>query len=90
MLAAEVADLVRRRGDSLIELASAREAAVLDESSLLGLVPDIRDRDVYVCGPEGFAAYVGRHGTVPRRAGRRHPPRGVRAVTGNDGQENNG
>ena len=58
MLAAEVADLVRRRGGSLIELAGAREAAVLDERSLLGLVPDIRDRDVYVCGPEGFVAYA--------------------------------
>jgi ferredoxin-NADP reductase len=57
-LAAEVADLVRRRAGSLIELAGAREAAALDERSLLGLVPDIRDRDVYACGPEGLMAYV--------------------------------
>jgi len=41
---------------SLLQLADAREAATLDERSLPRLVPDICDRDMYVCGPEGFVA----------------------------------
>jgi predicted ferric reductase len=58
VLGPEIADLVKRRDGRLHELLGSRESAALDERSLRGLVPDIRDRDVYVCGPEGFVAYV--------------------------------
>jgi predicted ferric reductase len=56
VLAREVAELVRYRHGKLHKLTGPREEAVLDERSLLRLVPDLQDRDVYVCGPEGFVA----------------------------------
>jgi predicted ferric reductase len=56
VLAGEVAELVRYRHGKLHKLTGPREEAVLDERSLLRLVPDLQDRDVYVCGPEGFVA----------------------------------
>ncbi|MBV9096267.1 MAG: ferredoxin reductase family protein [Streptosporangiaceae bacterium] len=58
VLGAEIADLVKRRDGRLHELVGSRQSAALDERSLLRLVPDIGDRDVYVCGPEGFVAYM--------------------------------
>ena len=58
VLATEIADLVKRRGGKLHELTGPRAHALVDERALLGTVPDIRDRDVYVCGPEGFVANV--------------------------------
>ena len=56
VLAKEVAELVRYRHGKLHELVGPRERAVLDDRSLPRLVPDLQDRDVYVCGPEGFVA----------------------------------
>jgi predicted ferric reductase len=70
-LTGEIADLVRRRGGRLHELTGAREESSLDERALRRLVPDLRERDVYVCGPEGFVSYIveiARFLGVPREA----------------------
>ena len=54
----ELADLVAVRRGQLHELFGNRVEVVLDPKLLLRLVPDLRRRDVYVCGPEGFVAEV--------------------------------
>jgi predicted ferric reductase len=51
-----IARTVRRRGGRLIELPGSRRDVPLDASSLRALVPDVRRRDAYVCGPEAFTA----------------------------------
>jgi predicted ferric reductase len=56
VLAKEVAELVRYRHGKLHELVGTREQAGLDDRSLPRLVPDLNQRDIYVCGPEGFVA----------------------------------
>jgi predicted ferric reductase len=56
VLAKEVTELVRYRRGKLHELVGTREQAPIDEQSLRKLVPDLDQRDVYVCGPEGFVA----------------------------------
>jgi predicted ferric reductase len=58
VLRKEVAELVRYRRGRLHELVGTREEAVLDERSLLRLVPDLHRRDIYVCGPEGFVTSI--------------------------------
>jgi predicted ferric reductase len=58
VLRTEMADLVRRRGGRLRELIGSREQAGLTSKSLPRLVPDLRQRDVYVCGPEGFVTSI--------------------------------
>ena len=58
VLEAEVADLVKRRGGQLHELTGSREQAVIDQYSLRRLVPDLSDRDIYICGPEGFVTEI--------------------------------
>jgi predicted ferric reductase len=57
-LGAEVADLVKRRGGQLHQLTGNRAQATVDERSLRRLVPDLKERDVYVCGPEAFVTDV--------------------------------
>jgi predicted ferric reductase len=57
-LRAEITDLVKRRGGRLHELTGSRAQAAIDERSLPRIVPDLSDRDVYVCGPEAFVAGV--------------------------------
>lgn len=58
VLRKEIADLVRFRHGRLHELIGTRDSAGLDERSLPRLVPDLHQRDVFVCGPEGFVAAV--------------------------------
>ncbi len=58
VLRAEMADLVRHRRGRLTELVGHRDQAGLTSQSLPRLVPDLRKRDVYVCGPEGFVTSV--------------------------------
>ena len=50
----ELAHLVGERGGELHELVGPRSHARLDDIGLRQLVPDVADRDVYVCGPAGF------------------------------------
>jgi ferredoxin-NADP reductase len=71
VLAKEVAELVRYRQGRLHELVGPREQASLDERSLPRLVPDLRQRDLYVCGPEGFVTAMvdlAKHLGVPDEA----------------------
>jgi len=50
----EVAQLVDERGGTLHEVVGPRSQAPLDTPALKRLVPDVAERDVYVCGPGGF------------------------------------
>ena len=54
----EIAALVRARGGRLHEVVGSRDRVRFDSRALRRLVPDIASRDVYVCGPDGFAAGV--------------------------------
>jgi predicted ferric reductase len=56
VLRGEVSELVKHRRGRLHELVGSRERGLLDERSLRQLVPDLDQRDVFVCGPEGFVA----------------------------------
>jgi predicted ferric reductase len=57
----EITDLVRARHGRVLELVGTRDAVPLDASHLRRLVPDLRSRDVYICGPEALAAALHRH-----------------------------
>jgi len=56
VLADEISELVKRRGGTLHTLTGTRKQAPVDQRSLPQLVPDLKWRDTYVCGPEGFVA----------------------------------
>ena len=58
VLRKEVEELVRYRRGRVHELVGSRDQVVLDERSLLRLVPDLDRRDIYVCGPEGFVSGI--------------------------------
>jgi predicted ferric reductase len=58
VLHSEVTELVRHRRGTIHELVGPREQVAIDEASLPRLVPDLNQRDVYVCGPEGFVAAI--------------------------------
>jgi ferredoxin-NADP reductase len=51
----EVASLVRLRAGVLHEVIGPRDTVRFDQRVLRRLVPDVAERDVYVCGPEGFS-----------------------------------
>ena len=50
----EVADAVRRRGGKLGELVGPRDRVRLDSASLRRMVPDLRRRSVFICGPDAL------------------------------------
>lgn len=54
----EVAELVRRRNGSLYELVGSRRQIAMSGRSLLELVPDLAQRDLYTCGPPGLVEDV--------------------------------
>lgn len=56
VLTSEVAELVRQRKGQLHELVGPRSLVSL--KGLLELVPDLRQRDVFVAGPEEFVHHV--------------------------------
>ncbi len=56
VLSAEVAELVRKRKGRVHELVGPRSLVKLD--GLIDLVPDLRQRDVFVAGPESFVHHV--------------------------------
>ena len=82
VLRTEVRELVKHRRGTIHELVGSREEAAIDEVSLPRLVPDLAQRDLYVCGPEGFVASDRRYRAEPGYPGRGHPPRGIRPLTG--------
>ena len=51
----EVADEVAHRGGRLLELVGSRAEVRLDAPALRALVPDVRHREVYVCGADALA-----------------------------------
>lgn len=51
----EVADEVGRRGGRLVEVVGTRDRVRLDADALHEHVPDIRGREVYLCGPDTLA-----------------------------------
>jgi predicted ferric reductase len=54
----EVIALVERRGGQYHEVIGARDHVHFGANSLRQLAPEIRESDVYVCGPEGFSQGV--------------------------------
>jgi predicted ferric reductase len=67
----EVAALVKQRRGRLHEVVGSRHKVRFTAHTLQRLIPDIRFRDVYVCGPEGFSAEIvtaaERLGVAPER-----------------------
>jgi predicted ferric reductase len=55
VLRQEIAELVRQRGGQHHEITGPRGEVRLDARALGGMVPDIAARDLYICGPAGFA-----------------------------------
>jgi predicted ferric reductase len=51
----EVLALVEQRGGQLHEVIGPRHQVRVDARALRHLIPDLAERDVYVCGPGGFA-----------------------------------
>jgi predicted ferric reductase len=51
----EVADEVRQRGGRLVELVGSRDQVRLDAGALREIVPDLRRREVYLCGPDALS-----------------------------------
>jgi ferredoxin-NADP reductase len=62
----DVAAEVRRRGGRLVELVGSRDEVPLDARRLFDLVPDLRRREVYMCGPDALSQRLARE---LRRAG---------------------
>jgi predicted ferric reductase len=58
VLREEIAELVEDLGGELYELLGPRTEVRLDPEALTWLVPDLAERDLYVCGPEGFTETV--------------------------------
>lgn len=56
----ELAAMVADRGGRLQHLPGSRGRVPLDPRALRTLVPDIAQRDVFICGPEGFSRDVAR------------------------------
>jgi ferredoxin-NADP reductase len=54
LLRDEVADHVARRGGRLHEVVGPRERFQVEGAAVTALIPDVAQRDVYLCGPEGF------------------------------------
>ncbi|GAA4737639.1 ferric reductase-like transmembrane domain-containing protein [Amnibacterium soli] len=62
----EIAEEVERRGGRMWEALGARTRITISGESLRRAMPDIADRDVFVCGPDAFTATVA---TACRAAG---------------------
>ena len=54
----ELVALARERRGSLHEVIGRRDDAALDDQTILGLSPDVTDREVFLCGPAGFVESV--------------------------------
>jgi predicted ferric reductase len=56
----EISELVRRKNGRLHEIVGPPGVVRFDVRAVDDLVPDLRQRDVFVCGPSGFMADVAR------------------------------
>jgi ferredoxin-NADP reductase len=54
----EVAALVKQRGGRLHEIVGPRHKVRLNARVLGRIIPDIAERDVYICGPDGFSSDI--------------------------------
>jgi predicted ferric reductase len=54
----EMLSLVEQRGGRLHEVIGPRDEVLFDARALRHLVPDLAERDIYVCGPEAFSKAV--------------------------------
>lgn len=69
----ELAELVARRDGHYYELCGTRDEVQLDERTMRGLVGNLHDADVYVCGPSDFTdAVVATARRLGARADRLH------------------
>ena len=71
VLRSELSELVRRRHGELHELVGRRDQVAFDENAMTELVPDLVDRDVFICGPPEFvqaARSLFLRAGVPRQA----------------------
>jgi ferredoxin-NADP reductase/DMSO/TMAO reductase YedYZ heme-binding membrane subunit len=66
LLVDEVRELVGARGGRLLAAFGSRHRVTLDPHTLTRHIPDLAGRDVFICGPEAFAATVA---GAARRAG---------------------
>jgi predicted ferric reductase len=67
----EVAAEAARRGGRLVELVGSRREVALDADALRRSVPDLRRREVYLCGPDALSRQLAgelQHAGVPARA----------------------
>jgi predicted ferric reductase len=55
VLQRELTALVHARGGAVHEVLGPRDTVRFDQRVLRRLVPDVAERDVYVCGPDGFS-----------------------------------
>jgi ferredoxin-NADP reductase len=54
----EVATLVAQRGGQFHEVIGSRREVRFDARTLRRLVPDLAERDLYICGPGGFSENI--------------------------------
>ncbi len=81
----ELRALIDRRGAAAARDRSGRApGAVHRARRSTGCIPDLADRDVFICGPTGFTADVRAAARRARRARRAHPPRDVRLLDPGD------
>lgn len=70
-LLAEIEDLVEQRGGRLETIIGSRQKHTIDAAALRALVPDLPNREAYVCGPSTFVTDCTSallDAEVPRRA----------------------
>jgi predicted ferric reductase len=60
LLADELTELARERCTQAFALIGPREAMELDRHALRAQIPDLPERDVFICGPEPFTKAVAR------------------------------
>jgi predicted ferric reductase len=66
LLGNEVRELARARGGRVLGAIGSRHRLTLDPHTLRTNIPDLPERDVFICGPESFTKMVAR---AARRAG---------------------
>jgi predicted ferric reductase len=66
LLRNEVLELAQARGGRVLGAFGSRELVRLEPHTLRNIVPDLLDRDVFICGPDPFTTMVAR---AARRAG---------------------
>jgi predicted ferric reductase len=64
VLADEMKVLLEHRSGNFRVVVGPRSAVQLDATTLRRLIPDLADRDVYICGPHGFTRQVVRSARV--------------------------